>query len=453
MLASKYLRLSVVAALLVLGLRQSALAATYYLSPSGVDSTNNGASIATAWRSLSYAASQVKPGDTVYALTGDYSAPDLGNAMIMTTAGLPNAWIRFKAYPGAHPILHSASWEAIEIRETVSYFELSGFEIVGDNQNVTLAEAQAQPEYGAPQFNTIGVNIDGMNGSGTTYPHHIVVRDNIIHDCGGYGISGGPADYIWITGNTVYNNAWYSVYGNSGISIGTSWSSDSYTGHKIFITGNRVYGNRNYIPYVFAGRITDGEGIILDTNNNYVGNHNLPPYNGRFLIANNIAYNNGSSGILAFESDNADIVNNSTYENLQTESLNGGGELDIYASNNSSIINNIFESSSGLNPVQNVSWAPCTNCTVNRNIYFGGTIKGGPFGGPQDVTGNPLYLDPAAADLSKVDLRVSLQSPAINRGEHWIDHYVDFNLFPRPFGQGDEWDIGAYEYDPYHPPQ
>jgi hypothetical protein len=136
-----------------------------------------------------------------------------------------------------------------------------------------------------------------------------------------------------------------------------------------------------------------------------------------------------------------------------TPELSGGGELDIYGSNNTNIVNNIFYSAAGQNPVQNVPWAPCTNCYVNHNILFNGPINGTPIGGPQDLTADPLYIDPAAADPSKVDLRVSVKSVAIDRGEQWLDHYVDFNLLPRPYGQGNEWDIGAYEYDFNHPPQ
>jgi hypothetical protein len=131
---------------------------------------------------------------------------------------------------------------------------------------------------------------------------------------------------------------------------------------------------------------------------------------------------------------------------VQSPELSGGGELDLYAATDTNVINNILYSGEGQNPLQNVSFAACTSCYVNNNIYYNGTNTGTPIGGSNDITANPFYKNPTAANLFKVDLSVKAKSPAIDAGQFWLDHYFDFNLAPRPLGYA--WDIGAFESDP-----
>ena len=74
------------------------------------------------------------------------------------------------------------------------------------------------------------------------------------------------ADYVQILNNTVHDNANWSAYGASGISIATATNSDTQPGAHIIISGNLVYNNAELVPEYRANAITDGEGIILDTN-------------------------------------------------------------------------------------------------------------------------------------------------------------------------------------------
>ena len=76
----------------------------------------------------------------------------------------------------------------------------------------------------------------------------------------------------------MYDNAHWSAYGNSGISISTSASSDTNAGVHDIISGNLVFGNAQEVPTTGGSTITDGEGIILDTN---------PRFTGEILVENN----------------------------------------------------------------------------------------------------------------------------------------------------------------------
>ena len=88
----------------------------------------------------------------------------------------------------------------------------------------------------------------------------------------------------------MHNNANWSAYGNSGISISTSANSDTHLVRTV-VSGNLVYGNAQLVPTTGDDEITDGEGIILDTN---------PDYTGEILVENNTVYGNGGPGIEFF---------------------------------------------------------------------------------------------------------------------------------------------------------
>ena len=60
------------------------------------------------------------------------------------------------------------------------------------------------------------------------------------------------------------------------------------------------------VPTIGAGVITDGEGIILDTN---------PGYTGGVLVQNNTVTGNGGPGIESFKTANATITGNTIYGN------------------------------------------------------------------------------------------------------------------------------------------
>ena len=108
-------------------------------------------------------------------------------------------------------------------------------------------------------------------------PHHVLIRNNVVHDCGGGGISTQQSDHITIEDNIVYNNAWYSPYDCSGISIGWNSNFDNDTTHyKTIIRRNICYNNKNCVQAI-QGRVpTDGEGIIIDIQDGTAGG--VPAY-------------------------------------------------------------------------------------------------------------------------------------------------------------------------------
>jgi hypothetical protein len=418
---------------------------TYYVSGSGSDS-NNGLTAATAFLTLQHAESVTQPGDTVYAMNGTYtnSCPDC-DVLDITIPGTANNWVTFKAYPGQTPTISFNGWAGIFFEPTAAYVEVNGFTIVGNNANVTLAQALAQSTANPdPIYNGNCIASDGRKGTPTVRPNHIRILNNVISECGGGGVGTAWSDYVTISGNTIYNSAWYSLYGASAISTWEDWNSDSSTAYKMVITANRIFSNQQEVPTFGAGVITDGEAIIVDTNRNSAANSGigLAPYTGRTLIANNVIYNNGSSAIEVFQSDHVDVVNNSSYQDVFVPVETGRGEMDLNLASDVNVINNIFYSAAGQNPVASVP-ATTSSIVLNYNLYYNGSNAGDVANGANDLTANPLYVDPSDASPLSVLLSVSPASPAVGSGTSYLAPATDFAGNSRPGSKG--YDRGAYQ--------
>ncbi|MEH2106629.1 choice-of-anchor Q domain-containing protein [Nostoc sp.] len=400
-------------------------ATTYYVSGTGKDS-NSGLSTSSPFKTIQRAANLTDPGDTVLIMNGEYkNIGQSGSVVTIKRSGNANAWIRYKAYPGHFPKIRHNTWSGIGLSNGVSYVEINGLEVIGDNANISLDYALSQKTNTSnPRTNGNCISIDGRNSS----VHHINILNNKVHDCGGAGISVISADYVKVDSNTVFNNSWYGVYGTSGISFLKNRNYDNNQGYKMFVTNNRVYNNRMYVPWIERGIITDGNGIIVDLSKQGPNG----AYKGRTLIANNISYKNGGSGIHAHESEHVDIVNNTAYLNQQSPNLKKG---QIYAgySSDVKIFNNIIYGPAGKNASTNVK---NSNVTYNYNLYPNGAVIGAM--GSNDIIADPQFVNPSTADF-----RLKATSPAINRGYYWKDLKTDYADNPRPAGGA--YDIGAYE--------
>ena len=420
-------------------------AVTYYVSGTGSDS-NDGLSTGTAFLTLQQAANVTQPGDIVLVMNGTYTNSCTGcDVLNVATPGTANAWITYKAYPGQTPKISFNGWAGIFFSPTAAYIEVNGFTVLGNNYNVTLQQAQNQSTTTPdPTFNGNCISADGRAGTATVRPHHIRILNNIIGACGGGGIGTAWSDYVTISGNTIYDSAWYSIYGASGISTWENWNYDNSTGYRMIITGNRLFGNQEQIPVFSDGQITDGEAIIVDSTRNsaYQPSIGLPPYTGRTLIANNVIYNNGSSAIEVFQSDHVDVVNNSTFRDVFVPVLSGRGEMFLNQTSDVNVVNNIFSSLTGQNPVDSVP-GTTSSIRLDYNLYFNGKIGGDVPSGPNDLFADPLYIDPADANRLNVQLTVSPTSPAEGSGTPTLAPTTDFAGNPRPGSKG--YDRGAYQ--------
>jgi hypothetical protein len=217
-----------------------------------------------------------------------------------------------------------------------------------------------------------------------------------------------------------------------------------------------VWNNKTLVKTYKRGVFSDGNGILMDSDNTAGG------YKGRSLIANNLTANNGGSGVVVFENSHADIVNNTSYLNNQL--LNGMGIGAVY-SKDVRVLNNI--SYTGTNILQFATKSNGNDETViyDYNLYYSGsdsvnvqlgdyaTLRAFPWEknaievgkprvfGANDIIGkNPLFLF-ATTDLSdpRVNFRVAANSPAIDKGiiVNGVTPTIDARYSARPQGGAD----------------
>ncbi len=396
----------------------------YYVDASAGNDSNDGTTETAPLETIDKAAEKVVPGDTVLVKNGTYNEP---NGINMRNSGTPSAWITFKAYPGHKPFVSSSAWCTFCI-DNKSYIEISGFEIT----NINLAPTD--PKDGG------GDGIFAKNDS-----HHIRLLNNIIHGAGGGGIATVHTDYMYIEGNTVYDNAKRSVFGQSGISLYQSYNYDTNDGYHNIIRRNMIYDNENLRPFKYSGNgieLTDGNGIIIDDSRNTQQNSGTNPhyrqaYSSFTLIENNVIFNNGGRGIHVFESDNVVAVNNTLYQNNRTSTISG--ELTAISAGNVYFYNNAVYARSGKN-VNAINYESKW-ITFNYNIYFNYADK--PIIGSNDQMVDPKYVNPSF-DPTTANFRLQFTSPAINTATSTSAPKIDFDGNQRPIGSG--YDIGAYEF-------
>jgi parallel beta-helix repeat protein len=367
-----------------------------------------------------------------------YTRDDPNSAIVdITRSGTATAWIRYRAYPGHKPKLKARNWVAIGV-SGAAYIWVDGFEIEGNRAELTYDYAYAERNNQSnPITSGNGIAVaQKYQGNPPQYSHHVKVINNIVRDCPGGGIYTYNADYVTIEGNTVYNNGFFSPYGNSGISMYQNWNSDGNNGYKMFVRRNIVYGNENFIPFFAVGAISDGNGIIIDDSRNTQNGSVLGAYRGRTRVENNVTYDNGGRGIHVFESDRVDIVNNTTYRNSRSPSIEDG-EITTISASDVRAWNNVIYATDG-KPANKIYAA--TGIVFDYNLVFNS----------DDFTSgeahNTIGVDPGFVAASSGDFKLRPDSPGIDRGGTALAAKRDIRGVRRPQGNGV--DIGAYERRP-----
>ncbi|WP_375495174.1 choice-of-anchor D domain-containing protein [uncultured Nostoc sp.] len=408
---------------------------TYYVSGTGND-RSNGLNEENAFRTLTKAVSQLQTGDTLYVMNGTY---DKGFTLFNKN-GSPDNWTTIKAYPGATPKIKTTT-SGMNIFSS-SYVRVEGLVFEGNRENITLAYAlQQKDNLSNPLTNANGIYVTSWKNSqgvGGTNPHHIVITGNTVSNFSGGGIAISDADYITVEKNVVSGNAWYSPYGNQAITALRSFNLDNNTtDYRMIFRGNIVYDNQSLVPWYAAGKITEGHGIMLDTTMQAQGG---VTYNGKALIANNIVYNNGSSGIDVFKAVNVDVVNNTLYQNSRV--LTNSGEIGVSYSDNVRVNNNILYASD--NQKANVI-KYATDITFDRNLVYNSNAFQA--SSNPNVTGlqNILGKDPQFVNAAGKNFALKPGSAAIDAGSSLFNG-ISTNIIQDGDGNGTALiDIGAYE--------
>jgi hypothetical protein len=410
-------------------------------------SDKNDGSKDKAFRTIQAAESVTAPGDTVLIRNGTYSETSNEAVLLVSRSGLPGAVITYKPYPGEHPVLHTAvAWNTVLI--TASYIRIEGLEIAGNAKNVSIENAAKVAErfMKRPEFQSYGPETSAYETNGIFIrpanqkdpvvqmisPRHIEIVGNYVHDCQGGGISASWSDYVTFEGNRIERNAVRTMYATSAISLYGMQNTDfEQPIYKDVIAENTLDGNETKVVWITTKKMSDGNGIILDSNRN--DEPAGQPYVGRILVANNIVSESGGAGIQVYATDNADILFNTVYHNSLTPGLNYG-QIWCHKVSNVRVINNIAVAGDGAKI--NEKFNDTQNIVYDYNIYFGGLTP--EIVGPHDVIADPRFVDMAAKNF-----QLLLNSPAIDTALAGFGLKKDNLGHTRPSGKG--YDRGALE--------
>lgn len=413
----------------------------FYVDPAAGNDSNPGTE-ARPFKTLQKAHDVMLPGHTVLARKGTYTLTWNYTVLMIRNSGLEGAPITYRNYPGERPLIKTTKGKnhhGIEVRDA-AWIVIDGFEVEGHVNQVTYDEAKYENDLSKTYWQMsprkyIGATVDsnGISLAGKTLgkTHHIVVRNNIVHDTPGGGIAAGLVDYVTIENNRVYNTSAYSPYGTSGISYLVPYNHDTNTqSYKLVVMNNVVSGASNLFPcecYQYRQQ-TDGNGIIIDS-------FNSRSYTGRTLVANNIVYDNGGRGIHSFNSRYLDVFNNTTYRNGKIQ-ITGEGEISVQGSKFVRVWNNIFVASAD-RPVSN--YFNSTDTEMSHNIVYGGNRWHSTIG-----TNNRIGVDPRfVAVTGPYAFQLAANSPAVNTAYNAGVPSHDVYGAPRPRGAAA--DVGAVE--------
>jgi len=400
-----------------------------YVSPSGADE-RDGLSPDQAFRTLQRAADTTQPGDTVSIMEGTYTnaSRDCGALLLITRSGSEGAPIRYRAHPGHKPRLLFDCYQAVRIAGA-SWIEVQGLEIDGSKAGITLELAREYEKENRPECDNDGIVV-GPPGDFSKpqppFPHHVRIVGNTVHHCSGAGISAYLSDYITIEDNRVYACAWYSPWAKSGIGLGWGYNSDTNKNtYKNIIRGNTTFDNANYIPWRTKKKITDGNGIIVDSMRNQDRNpKKFPPYEGYTLVQGNVSFNNGGSGMHAFLSDHVHFEGNIAWHNARV--VKDGCEIFGMDCKDVLVLNNVIVPRAGGRANSNRSWhGPNVGLFYDYNVYFNTTNVA--VRGPHDQFVDPLFVTPST-NAAVADFRFQPGSPVPQNGFPGIEDWKRVEL-------------------------
>ena len=464
----------------------------YYVSSNHGSDSNNGSESAP-FQTINRAISFVNPGGTVFVMNGTYqnngygtvdtaTKTNMNNNHVVTInkSGTEGAYITLKNYPGHSPLIQFDGRGGIVISNNMNYIIIEGFEVVGPGASITYTEAYADREYkvlaASDPNDDINYNHTYFSGKGIWggygAHHHIIIRNNIVHDTGGSGIRFNDSDHITIEYNEVYNTTWWTSSASSAVVFAETIASseaDNGTDIKMVMRGNLVYNNWNRIPFYVTqlpensgntnpnygtatyNNILDGQGLyVTRSDDNYYGT---------FLFENNVCVNNGKNGINFDNSLGASAIiqNNTLYYNgvheiIQDISVANGnpghrgqkvGGIKANKVQNVTVANNIVVTRDNLFSaieLPNISGSR----PVLNNIFLNGKLPSDDNGVPYNFISccNMIDVDPlftevpstvnGAIDISQANFELTENSPAINAGDSNYSPSDDFLSNPRP---------------------
>lgn len=295
--------------------------------------------------------------------------------------------------------------------------------------------------------------------------HHIDIVNNTISNMPGGGLRVSDCEDINIIGNEIFACSRKSYSGTHALVVTKATSTRTTNDYRINILRNLIHHNYNeqysWAPTktIITPHIDEGKGISLQRNETTYdsgGNINVNWEHGRILVANNICYLNGFSGVHSNDGHRIDFINNTCYFNSYTKSITegisstNGGNIGISAQGGSDIriLNNISVIDSALSKSAiSSNLTAADGLVVENNLIYGTSLAGntGPINENAAIVAvqvNTQMTDPLFVAPTVFDFTIQSNSPAIDVVGVAEAPTTDFFGNPRDILP----DIGAVEF-------
>jgi len=427
------------------------------------------------WRTISYAVTQLKPGDTLVIHGGTYR-----EVVVMESSGTRERPITITSAPGEKVVLDFArvSSNCFSLSEGVSHVRLENLTLLncgiwalsldGGNRGIVLRNLEvAHSETG----------IHMTVGESGKEPWHgpvgpVLIEGCLVHDndVGGIDCTPGPCYNVTIRYSKIYNNGVSTGFGADGIAV--------ETGDHIAVEWSEVYGNM-------------GDGIDLGSRNPLWFNESSDyrvsgcfVHNNRLegvklwtggVVENTLIYSNGFTGLDFVYNGEYLVLNTAIVKNAaeirtysvalgykELEPLGSQDDLQVEIYNSIIAFNGPPDAPTGIYVGPGVKLVSDYNIWYSRQdseIYLESTgtdytredIASGKWTKDTGNGAHSLAVDPLFVNPEEDDYRLRSDSPAIDAASPDKSPSLDILGAPRPWGQG--YDIGPYEYGAEAPPR
>jgi len=460
----------------------------YFVDQQNGSNINSGITVSQAFKSFNTAVDHVQPGDTIkivgvyhnpdYNSHYNYSAPDDAHLWhaentlkISNLNGNANAYITITSYDNNTKLLGDGA-NIIRITNS-SYLRIENLEIEGEVDRIPLSTSLAmQFVYIIANNSLIGTetdpapadihyrNLDETNdndgvveetdvytdisnlpvkrptyidtrGLYVSNSNNLKIINNKIHHTPGGGLRVADSKNIEILENEIYHCSARSYSGTHALVV-TKTKPIGSNKYSISIERNNVHHNYNEIfswspkKTKITPRIDEGKGISLQRNNvsSWINGQ------GKILVANNLCYWNGFSGVHSNDGYRIDMFNNTCFMNSYTNTVTYAGQaqqgknigISCQRSHNIKIINNISVIDTDWNGFAISASNTSSNIQVSDNLIYGingtATISSN-ISATHLINQNPLFVNVPSNYQDEnydFDFHLDATSPAIDQG-------------------------------------
>ena len=284
----------------------------------------------------------------------------------------------------------------LKIKDDAKYITVQNLEIEGEAQSITFDKAL---EYWWWDSNDT-MQSSGISANGS----YLTIKDCLVCDMPGSGISVTKGAYTTIENNIVYNSDWWTIAGSKGIGITQAVDDSSNPANGAFknkIVGNLIFNVEQRLFSHVWGKgfatlsIDEGEAFLIQEGKQVSGS-SATSYSGRYLIKDNVMLYNGKSGVINL-AKNVTVSNNSYYNNGTATKQSG---FRVNKSTDIVIEKNAVESNVANTIVYSVGGASSVDLTDN---YVKGvvTTQNSNIDGITEIS-HDIFNDPSNFDFSIV---------------------------------------------------